>query len=167
MGSWASADIALQLNPSSLLETSIQSLPGFLGLPLTALLICTSAVKTLLLHSRCAQVGRCFCATARIVVKETYQPITAQGREGIQLTDNSLINHCTFKIIVTYNALSESSRGNGFKLRQGRRRIFTQSVVTHCTGCPRRLWMPHPCRHSRPGWMWLWAAWAAGWRPCT
>jgi len=35
------------------------------------------------------------------------------------------------------------------------------------TGCPRRLWMPHPCRHSRPGWMWLWAAWAAGWRPCT
>ena len=31
------------------------------------------------------------------------------------------------------------------------------------TGCPRRLWMPHPCRHSRPGWMWLWAAWAAGW----
>uniref|UniRef100_A0A669PYI3 Junctional cadherin complex regulator n=1 Tax=Phasianus colchicus TaxID=9054 RepID=A0A669PYI3_PHACC len=25
----------------------------------------------------------------------------------------------------------------------------------------RRLWMPHPCRHSRPGWMWLWAAWSA------
>ena len=25
--------------------------------------------------------------------------------------------------------------------------------------------MPHPCRHPRPGWMWLWAAWAAGWRP--
>jgi len=23
------------------------------------------------------------------------------------------------------------------------------------TGCPRRLWMPHPWRHSRPGWMWL------------
>jgi len=21
------------------------------------------------------------------------------------------------------------------------------------TGCPRRLWMPHPWRHSRPGWM--------------
>jgi len=27
--------------------------------------------------------------------------------------------------------------------------------------------MPHPWRHSRPGWMWLWAAWAAGWQPCT
>jgi len=35
------------------------------------------------------------------------------------------------------------------------------------TGCPRRLWMPHPWRHPRPGWMWLWAAWSGGWRPCT
>ena len=26
---------------------------------------------------------------------------------------------------------------------------------------------PPPCRHSRPGWMWLWAAWSAGWPPCT
>ena len=25
--------------------------------------------------------------------------------------------------------------------------------------------MPHPWRHSRPGWMWLWAAWAAGCDP--
>ena len=35
----------------------------------------------------------------------------------------------------------------------------------HITGthCPRRLWMPHPCRHSRLGWMWLWAAWSTGW----
>ena len=24
-------------------------------------------------------------------------------------------------------------------------------------GCLRRLWMPHPWRHSRPGWMWLWS----------
>jgi len=35
------------------------------------------------------------------------------------------------------------------------------------SGCPRRLWMPHPCRHSKPGWMWLWAAGSGGWRPCT
>ena len=27
--------------------------------------------------------------------------------------------------------------------------------------------MPHPWRHSRPGWLWLWAAWSGGWRPCT
>ena len=48
-----------------------------------------------------------------------------------------------------------------------RRKFSTQRVMTHWTGCPRRLWMPHPWRHSRPGWMWLWAAWSAGWRPCT
>jgi len=35
------------------------------------------------------------------------------------------------------------------------------------TGCPRGLWMPHPWRHSRPGWTWLWAAWSGGWWPCT
>ena len=34
------------------------------------------------------------------------------------------------------------------------------------TSCPRRLWVPHPWRHSRPGWMWLWAAWSGGWLPC-
>jgi len=33
------------------------------------------------------------------------------------------------------------------------------------TGCPTRLWMHHPWRHSRPSWMWLWAAWSSGWRP--
>ena len=27
--------------------------------------------------------------------------------------------------------------------------------------------MPHPWSHWRPGWMWLWAAWSCGWRPCT
>jgi len=29
---------------------------------------------------------------------------------------------------------------------------------------------PDCCLHwkpGRPGWMWLWAAWSAGWRPCT
>jgi len=35
------------------------------------------------------------------------------------------------------------------------------------TRCPRRLWIPHPWRHSRPGLMWLWAAWSSGWWPCT
>jgi len=34
-------------------------------------------------------------------------------------------------------------------------------------GYPRRLWMTHPWRHSRSGWMWIWAAWSGSWQPCT
>ena len=38
------------------------------------------------------------------------------------------------------------------------------------TGCPDRLWMHHPWRCSRPGWMGPWAAWSSikcgGWQPC-
>ena len=31
---------------------------------------------------------------------------------------------------------------------------------------PEKLWMPHPWRHSRPGWTGLSAAWSCGWHPC-
>ena len=30
------------------------------------------------------------------------------------------------------------------------------------TGCPVRLWMSQPWKHSRPGWMGLWATWSRG-----
>lgn len=33
------------------------------------------------------------------------------------------------------------------------------------TGCPEQLWKPHPWRHSRPGWLGPWAAWAGGDNP--
>jgi len=37
------------------------------------------------------------------------------------------------------------------------------------TGCPERLWMPHPQRCSRPGWIDPWATWystrSGGWWP--
>ena len=47
-------------------------------------------------------------------------------------------------------------------------RSFSHRGCWHTgTSCPSRLWLPHPWRPSRPGWMWLWAAWSSGWQPCT
>ena len=37
-----------------------------------------------------------------------------------------------------------------------------QNTVT----CPARLWMTLPWKHSRPGWMGLWATWSRGRCPC-
>jgi len=44
--------------------------------------------------------------------------------------------------------------------------LFVQEEVLECSHWCCSSMMPHPWRHSRPGWMWLWAAWAGGWRPC-
>jgi len=60
----------------------------------------------------------------------------------------------------------------GFKLKERRFRLnvrkkfFTQRAVRPWHSCPEKLWMPHPWRHSVPGWMEPYAAWASSWQPC-
>jgi len=52
-------------------------------------------------------------------------------------------------------------------LNDGRKSDPSAVFMESRQGAHNRSRMPHPWRHSRPGWMWLWAAWSAGWRPCT
>jgi len=33
------------------------------------------------------------------------------------------------------------------------KKFFTQRAVRQWHSCPEKLWVPHPWRHSRPGWM--------------
>jgi len=69
-------------------------------------------------------------------------------------------------------ACCNRTRSDGFKLREGRFRLgirkkfFTIRVVKHCKRLPRAV-MEAPGKHSRPGWMGLWATWSS-WRcPCS
>jgi len=82
------------------------------------------------------------------------------------------MQHCQLEVDVPYAATPKMSPNNfsEITLDHFKFTLFVQildkywSRLPTGTGCPERLWMPHPCRHSRPGWMWLWAAWSSGWK---
>jgi len=51
----------------------------------------------------------------------------------------------------------DSTRGNGFKLKEGRvrldirKKIFTLKTLRHCTDCPERWWCPIPAHTQGQG----------------
>lgn len=56
-------------------------------------------------------------------------------------------------------ACSDKTRRNGFKLKDSSFRLDIKEIL-YCdgwwdtgTGCPKKLWMPHSWKQSRPGWM--------------
>ena len=43
-----------------------------------------------------------------------------------------------------------------------RKKFFTQRVVTYWNRLPKEA-VDAPSLETKPVWMWLWAAWSAGW----
>jgi len=64
-------------------------------------------------------------------------------------------------------ARSDRMKGSGFKLQKSlfrlgkkkiKKKLFTLRVVRHWNRLPRETVDAPSWKHSRPGWMWLWAA---------
>jgi len=82
-----------------------------------------------------------------------------------------LIADFRWKLLFT-SSDSDRTRGNYFNLKEVRfssavrRRFFTQRALRHWHSCPEKLWVPHPWRCSRLGWMVPRATWSSRWQPC-
>lgn len=87
-------------------------------------------------------------------------PLACQYLKGIYRKDEA-------KLLT--RAGSDRIRGNGFKLKDSRLTLDIKNKFLlwgwwgTVTGCPERLWMPHPQQRSRPRWMQLWAT-CSSWR---
>ena len=60
-------------------------------------------------------------------------------------------------------------RGDNFNLKEGRFRLHIVTLYSEdgkVLAQLEKLWLLHPWRHSRPGWMGPWADWAGGWQSC-
>jgi len=61
-------------------------------------------------------------------------------------------------------ANGDRTRENSFKLKEGRfrldvgKKIFRMRALRPWQCCPEKLWVPHPWRHPRAGWVRPWAA---------
>jgi len=75
-------------------------------------------------------------------------------------------NHClcrSYQINSAAFCINEREKKNDI----GNKTITTAAALPIWDRLPKEVVDAPSWRHSRPGWMWLWAACSGGWRPCT
>ena len=85
------------------------------------------------------------------------------GETSLQTSSawEELINRRETVIVIGQGKMVLNQKRGRFRL-DNRGKFVIQRLVRHWYCCPEKLWMPHPCRCSRLGWMRPWAVWAGG-----